>query len=822
VKKQNIIRLLGMAVVLMPVAGAEAANERFTILGAEPVQAFAIERTSGRDAAGAAAAARRVHFVAYGRAFELHLEPNDRLLSPGLRDDLDLEIYRGTMKGDRATWVRLSLAGGALAGLLWDGSELYGLRQSFAEPADDEGAAGRGLTIYRVRDVIGDLHDEAIPSAASLHDTLAAELEAVPSFQRVNLGVVLDTEMIQEREGTTSDVIGAINLADGIFASQLGIQLHVGAVAEFANEPDPFSATDIGGRLQELRAYRASDPTMSAQGEVMLFSGHLFSEALGAAYISGLCTATDAVAITAADNPRDASVVSLIVAHELGHAFGAPHDGEPGPCQGTPAGFLMAPTLNESTEFSACSLDQMRAVIAQASCLLPVLDGNVALSLAGPSTGYVGQQLAHTVQVTNTGSESVYATSVDIDVGPGLEILGADLLCARSDALVHCMHDVLPPDETHEWSLLSVALQEGTSTIVATARPANDSTPGDNSSELPVLISPSVDVSVRTSTPEVVGHPDSIAHFELILENHGGRAADGVVLHVTADEGGEVSGVSVGQTPCVAVSGNHHQCTVDTLGAGTSVTAAVTVHLPALPPEDGVLFLASVDTVEPNISVVGDARVRYLVVEAFADLRIIPVAIPAQITSGTVETLAFGMENAGPDDSSGAVLEFDVSGPFAIDDVRTSIGSCDVPQDFPLSAPASCSSDTLPPGETMIVELDVVAPPADQQTFHAELIATAIVSTVDPDTSNNASSYEILITSPPPAGGGGSGGGIAAGGGGGGGATWLPLIAALARFSRRVGSRPTRKKAHARRRPQPSQARTGGRPGDSASRGAGG
>ena len=100
---------------------------------------------------------------------------------------------------------------------------------------------------------------------------------------------------------------------------------------------------------------------------------------VGVAYVGVLCNTGFGVGI---NQIRDASqTTALTMAHELGHNFGAPHDGE-GACAGVTNPGIMNPFINGTTSFSSCSLTQMADDVAAAACLGPATSGGAPVIFA--------------------------------------------------------------------------------------------------------------------------------------------------------------------------------------------------------------------------------------------------------------------------------------------------------------------------------------------------------------------------------------------------------------------------------------------------------
>ena len=353
----------------------------------------------------------RCSINAFGGIFDLVLESNERLIADlphSQRKQLldTCKLLRGSIDGVPESWVRLCKTGKKWSGMIWDGTEMYIL-----DPISTVRHAlkrrphlrASGTAIYKLSDVVGKnrqacgLDSSATTSQpATEYQALVEDLKGLVPLPaegaslNLDMAVVTDPLFSQTQEGTfgtptPAAVAARINVVDGIYSEQVGVQISLVDVIELANN-GPLTSTSPNTLLNQFSDFVGS--SVDNPGITHFFTGRdLNGGVIGIAFLSTLCDQDGGVGVDQINGGGTSG--ALLVAHELGHNFGAPHDNQGGsPCAGTPGNFIMNPSLNGSDEFSQCSVNQMQPTINNASCLTDI-DANQSpsVTITSPEDG---------------------------------------------------------------------------------------------------------------------------------------------------------------------------------------------------------------------------------------------------------------------------------------------------------------------------------------------------------------------------------------------------------------------------------------------------
>lgn len=505
----------GLACCASTISAAEVTVSHF-----ESLQRLDIE-TPARTAQQklTADAPARVAFDAFGRTFDLRLEPNHELLSAAARGALDgsLAAYRGAIAGNDASWSRIVIAADGLPrGLVWDGSEMYALE------VRDAGKGGApGAVMYRLEDVYvppgsvscGAMHATA-PNAGAMYGDLAGELggsKLSGATAEIRIGAVGDYEFFRSwGDGSSTAILTRLNNVDGIFSAQLGVRIVVEELTVFTSPSDPFSDTDVPrDLLDELTAYRYQSARQRAQGLTHLVTGRrLAGSTVGIAFTNTLCQASWGAGLT--QSGSNVTFDSLVAAHEIGHNFGAPHDGESGSaCASETGTFLMATSINGSDQFSGCSVQQMQPRIQAASCIvpLPTIDPKIALEASLPAVP-VGETATARFSVANAGSAAASGVTVEVVLPPNVSLDSASVSqgsCTSGAGVVSCAIGDLPAGSNRSVTLKATAVEVGEGELAASVMADADDEPANNEAIAPLTVSEEVQVPTAEAITPTAG-----------------------------------------------------------------------------------------------------------------------------------------------------------------------------------------------------------------------------------------------------------------------------------------------------------------------------
>ncbi len=500
-------------------------------------------------------------FEAFGKSFEVFLHPNTRLVSkiPQHRRaqlEQDLSFYRGKLERIPESWVRLTRVGQQWSGMIWDGHEAYIIDAlSVITPALRTVPAPTSSehSIYRLSDTrdlgnrtcgmgdSGGMPAHPMSSFGALMEELEGRVgvTALGASRNIDMAVVTDQAFNNSNSNPNAAVIARMNVVDGIFSEQLGVQISLVDVLPLQSNGG-LTSTNAGTLLRQFSQFSKSGSFVHP-GVAHLFTGlNLDGSTVGIAYFRSICSAEFGVGIDQITGTGAAG--ALTVAHELGHNFGAPHDNENGsPCASTPGTFLMNPFLNGRDQFSPCSMSQIQPVVDRASCVTFINNDQADLEprfQSGVQEAPVGQLFSSILSVTNNGLASALNARAVVSIPNGLSLENVRTTSGSCNGIgtnqATCTFDTIPPGMSRDITLSLNGTSTGAFTLLANVVVDNDLDTSNNTTHGRITI---------TNAPPPTPPPGSTtaftaAHSSKCLEIAGSSQTAGAkAVQSSCDEG---------------------------------------------------------------------------------------------------------------------------------------------------------------------------------------------------------------------------------------------------------------------------------------------
>ena len=144
------LKIAALTLLLPAASMAEVVVSHF-----EPVQQLHVVSTDTQsqsfDANAQRTGSARLSFDALGQRFEFALEVNDRVAAsiPDGSSNARIQVYRGGLRGNAASWARIVTVDGQPSGIFSDGSEMYAIES----PGDLYGEVVPGKPVGEVQQV---------------------------------------------------------------------------------------------------------------------------------------------------------------------------------------------------------------------------------------------------------------------------------------------------------------------------------------------------------------------------------------------------------------------------------------------------------------------------------------------------------------------------------------------------------------------------------------------------------------------------------------------------------------------------------------------
>ena len=569
----------------------------------------------------AAAGPVQMSFDALGRSFDLQLSPNTNLLSVAREASANgIVPYRGQLAGNDNSWARIVIANGTPTGIIRDGDELFAI-----EGPGNNIAGSDSTIIYRLADAViapGSMTcgaRDVFGNAGDVYKSLVSELNAAQApgaVSMINVGAVGDAEFFGQHANPQQAILERLSNVDGIYSAELEIQIEVPIVQVFSDAGAasyPFSDTVVAGDLlDELGVFRNGEPNQNVHGLTHLWTGKDVEGGMGNTTTVGIAyrgTVGEPQGSLVLCNNRFGAGLSegrgsptfdaLVAAHEIGHNFGADHDGDPNrSCPSEPETFIMAPSVTGNEQFSDCSIDVMQATVAGASCVAPLPAVDVGISQDGQaSTVLLSASTDINYEVSSNGTVGVNGVVADFALPSSLAldtVTTSTGTCNSGAGTVSCTLGDLTGLSNHTITLSTTPIAVGVAMVNASVTTTDtDERLVNNQDALQVTVNPAVDLVVNAPSTAPV-FVDSSTTVTATLENRSTLGATNVSLSVTLAAGLQADSASWSIGTCT-VAAQQVDCSASNFDAQSSSSFSVTAMALVTGSQDVTASLSSAD-----------------------------------------------------------------------------------------------------------------------------------------------------------------------------------------------------------------------------------
>jgi len=334
--------------------------------------------------------------------YEIHLASSPYTL----KSNQLAKTYYGQVKGSKNSAVRLTIQGDFIYGYI----EVDDIK-NYIEPAYRyDSSLEKDLLITYRADQVKKIKKIKCASdfEAEQGKKVRSQVKSAGTCQLVDMAIGLDWSYVQDHGGETGAInqsIAVMNMVAGSYEGAFADDIRFEIVEHFVSDCsscDPWTSSTNANVL--LDAFTSWGPSgFSNTHDVgMLWSNRNFCDnsgvcdVAGLAWVGALCTGQRYLILE--DFTTTSWQLRVLVAHELGHMFGASHDA-------SGSSHIMAPSITTNTEtWSSTSVNTINADLPSYTCLVDCVIGScseiASISVSGcqpgnPSTYNLTMEVRH-------------------------------------------------------------------------------------------------------------------------------------------------------------------------------------------------------------------------------------------------------------------------------------------------------------------------------------------------------------------------------------------------------------------------------------------